>query len=201
MRAASKQWLTCTDTPRRRTSSFTAHTTRFTMRITSGWGWFRSYSQKTQPCSVTSHANSSWRPQRWAQPELSSLESSESWIVSPLRHHFRATSRRRGRTKNSFRITTARWETSSGPRSCKISTSGSPTRLKDWLRFVRKHASKSSSDRNARKVWTGASSSGIKFSLKIMSPLLTLLSHTLEFLGSQERNRRMSGLWVQGNVD
>jgi hypothetical protein len=66
---------------------------------------------------------------------------------------------------------------------------------------VRKHASKSSSGRNARKVWTGASSSGIKFSLKIMSPLLTLLSHTLELLGSQERNRRMSGLWVQGNAD
>lgn len=177
-----------------------AHTTRFIMRITSEWGSFRNFSQKTQPCSDTFHANSSLRPQRWAQPELSSLGSSELWIVSPSKLRFRATSRRRGRTKNSFLITTKRWETSSGPPYCKISTLESLTRLRDWLRSVRKHASKSSNGRNARKVWTGAFSSVIKFSLKIMS-LLTLLNHTLELLDSQESNRRMSGFWAQGNAD
>ena len=178
-----------------------AHTTRFTMRITLGWGWFQNCSQKTRPCSDTSHASSSWRPPRWAQPELSSLESLESWIASPLRPRFRATSRRRGKTKNSSPTTTARWDTSSGPLSCKTSISGSPRHLKGSRRFARKPASKSWNGRNVRKAWTEAFSSGIKFSLKITSLLPITLSHTLGSPGSRGSNRRMSGLWAQGNAD
>ena len=79
------QSLICMAIVRKRTSSSTVLTTKFTRITILRCALSLSYSLNTPTCSATSHASLDLSPPKWRPPELFSLRNSASWTASPLK--------------------------------------------------------------------------------------------------------------------